>query len=71
MARSDDSAKLKGSVVTWVDEMLGPSDPVLKAYSKHERGLNGDHTGFLLCPSEFDWNDLEYFFKKIKIKIIY
>ena len=57
MARADDTSHLKVAVVSWVADMLGPSDPPLRARSKDERGFADDHTGRLLCPSEFSWND--------------
>jgi hypothetical protein len=59
MARGDDAGNLKFAVVSWVDEIFGPSTPTLKPNLKDERGLNGDHTGRLLCPGEYDWEDIE------------
>jgi len=59
MARGDDAGNLKFAVVSWVDKMFGPSTPALKPNSKDERGLNSDHTGRLLCPGEYDWEDIE------------
>lgn len=32
----------------------------LSAKNKSERGICNDVTGRLLCPIEFDWDDLEY-----------
>ena len=60
MARGDDAGNLKFAVVSWVDEMFGPSTPALQPNSKDEHGLNGDHTGRLLCPGEYDWEDEEF-----------
>jgi len=57
MAQGDDANKLKAAVVTWVNDLYGPSDPVLKANSKDERGLANNHTGRLLCPGEYCWDD--------------
>ncbi|KIM77418.1 hypothetical protein PILCRDRAFT_12056 [Piloderma croceum F 1598] len=57
MARGDDANNLKAAVVTWVNDLYGPSDPVLKANSKDERGLANNHTGRLLCPGEYCWDD--------------
>lgn len=57
MARGDDASKLKAAVVIWVNDMFGPSVPALKTKSKDERGLENDHTGFLLCPGELNWDD--------------
>jgi hypothetical protein len=58
MARGDDTGKLKSAVVEWVNDLYGPSNPPLRSISKYERGLNNDHTGRLLCPGEYDWDDL-------------
>ncbi|KAJ3756362.1 hypothetical protein EV360DRAFT_85034 [Lentinula raphanica] len=54
---------------TSVSHMTGssasPSTPVLEQMeefrpnSRDNRGLQNDITGRLLCPAEFDWNDLE------------
>ena len=72
-ARSDDTGRLKTAVVGWVDECFGVSDPLLRADSKVERGLDNDHTGRLLCPSEFSWDDLRYvlFLKPVYGLLIY
>jgi hypothetical protein len=51
---------MKLAVVVWVDEMFGPSQPPLKPNSKDERGLENDHTGHLLCPGEYNWEDAEF-----------
>jgi hypothetical protein len=59
MARGDDTSHLKTAVVTWVVDMYGASDPPLRARSKDERGFANEHTGRLLCPSEFSWDDPE------------
>lgn len=58
MARGDDTGKLKSAVVEWVNDLYGPSDPPLRSISKYERGLSNDHTGRLLCPGEYDWDDM-------------
>jgi hypothetical protein len=58
MARGDDAGNLKLAVVVWVDELFGPSEPALKPNSKDERGLECDNTGRLLCPGEYNWEDL-------------
>ena len=46
-------------MITWVNDRYGPSIPALKASSKAERGLDNDHTGRLLCPGEYEWDDAE------------
>lgn len=60
MARGDDASTLKVLVIGWVQEMFGVSVPVLVPNSKAGRGLYNDHTGRLLCPIEFDWENEEY-----------
>jgi len=58
MARGDDTGKLKSAVVEWVNDLYGLSVPPLRANSKDERGLCNDYTGRLLCPGEYNWDDL-------------
>jgi hypothetical protein len=57
MARGDDAGNLKQAVVSWVDDLFGPSEPALKANRKDERGFECNNTGRLLCPAEWDWDD--------------
>jgi hypothetical protein len=57
MARGDDAGNLKAAVITWVNDLYGPSTPALRANSKDERGLDNVNTGRLLCPGEYDWED--------------
>lgn len=57
MARGDDTSHLKAIVVVWIVEMFGASDPPLRARSKDERGFMNEHTGRLLCPTEYSWDD--------------
>jgi len=59
-ARSDDTSRLKIAIVEWVNKLYGASNPPLRGNSKDERGLENEHTGRLLCPSEYPWDDLEY-----------
>jgi hypothetical protein len=58
-ARGDDTALLKKSVVTWMTQLFDAPNPPLDPEIKSNRGLNHDDTGRLLCPSEFDWQDLK------------
>jgi hypothetical protein len=58
MARADDAATLKMAVVGWIDSMFGLSDPALRPKYKDGRGLDNDHCGRLLCPAEYDWDDV-------------
>jgi hypothetical protein len=57
-ARADDAGNLKTVVVTWVNDLYGTSTPALRANSKTERGLENDHTGRLICPAEYPWDDM-------------
>lgn len=59
MARGDDTCSLKAALVTWINEIHGASVPPLRCSTKAERGLDNDHTGRLLCPAEYDWDDME------------
>jgi hypothetical protein len=56
-ARGDDTGNLKSAIVAWVNDLFGLSKPALRVDSKQERGLENDHTGRLICPAEFDWDD--------------
>ncbi|KAF7986942.1 hypothetical protein HWV62_12753 [Athelia sp. TMB] len=56
-ARGDDAGKLKAAVVTWINDKYGPSTPPLRINSKEERGLFNIHTGRLLRPALYDWDD--------------
>jgi hypothetical protein len=55
---------LKSAVVSWVAETLctlgTPQQPALEPTVKCDRGFVHNHTGQLLCPSEFDWARDEY-----------
>jgi hypothetical protein len=57
-ARGDDTASLKKLVIPWISQLFGPPDPPLDPKVKSDRGLDHDSTGRLLCPSEFDWQDI-------------
>lgn len=54
MVRGDYPGKLKGPVVEWINDLYEPSDPALRANSKHEWGLGNDNTGRLL----YDWDNM-------------
>ena len=58
-ARSDDAAMLKKNIVTWVNELWGPSKPPLSPHTKEGRGFSNEFTAQLLCPSEWCWDDDE------------
>ena len=59
MARGDDTCNLKPALVIWINELFGTLDPPLKCNSKIKQGLDNDHTGHLLCPAKYDWDDME------------
>lgn len=58
-ARGDDASTLKSMVVTWLTNMFGTSVPPLLQTAKDGRGFHNVHTGRLLCPGEFNWDDEE------------
>ena len=63
-AQSDDTSRLKAVVANWLncdmccDEVTGPSS-MLSATHRWECGISNDVTGCLLCPIEYDWDDLQ------------
>ncbi|KIJ94639.1 hypothetical protein K443DRAFT_11933 [Laccaria amethystina LaAM-08-1] len=57
-ARSDDLNRICGCIADWLNKAdPTPSPPLDHDCHKH-RGLAHDITGRLLCPTEFDWDDL-------------
>ena len=52
---ADDACHLKLTVVTWLTD----ANPQLIAHDKTGRGLYNDTTARLICPVEFDWDDVE------------
>jgi hypothetical protein len=59
-ARSDDLNRIRDYVADWLNQsQLQPSPPLAKD-KRNNRGISHDVTGRLLCPAEFDWDDLEY-----------
>ncbi|KIJ64997.1 hypothetical protein HYDPIDRAFT_110896 [Hydnomerulius pinastri MD-312] len=54
-ARGDDTANLKGAVVTWIGELFHPISPPLSPTTKEDRGFVHDATGKLICPAEYNW----------------
>jgi len=60
-ARSDDTCRLKVSVAEWLNgRNSAEMQARLSAKKKSERGICNDVTGRLICPIDFDWDDLEY-----------
>ena len=64
-ARADDTSRLKGAIVEWLNSRRSPngapvSNTMLSSKVKEERGISNDITGRLLCPIDYDWDNLEY-----------
>lgn len=65
-ARSDDTSRLKVAIAEWLNsrpQNSAESDAMpmrLSAKVKEDRGISNDVTGRLLCPIEYDWDDMEY-----------
>jgi len=57
-ARSDDTASVKRKIAEWLNRSNIPAERHLPLSSRNERGLQNDITGRLLCPIEYDWDDL-------------
>jgi hypothetical protein len=52
---------LKGAVLDWITPSdTGVLNPPIRRNNKSERGFNHETTGFLLCPTEYDWANPEY-----------
>ena len=67
-ARADDTSRLKGAVVEWLNKLNSRRSPngapvsntVISSKVKEEQGISNDITGWLLCPIDYDWDNLEY-----------
>ncbi len=65
-ARSDDTSRLKVAIAEWLNARPGQSSESdvmptrLSAKGKEDRGISNDVTGRLLCPIDYDWEDLQY-----------
>ncbi|KAG6904792.1 hypothetical protein DXG01_007127 [Tephrocybe rancida] len=57
-ACSDNISTLKKSVAVWVNK-LPFTQPALNPEDCSNCGLQHDTTGKLICPIEFNWDDLE------------
>ncbi|KAG1855855.1 hypothetical protein C8R48DRAFT_608627, partial [Suillus tomentosus] len=57
-ARADDMTRLKVTVASWLMQLTPSPSPVIHGQDKLGRGLNNDATGRLICPVDYDWNDL-------------
>ena len=57
-ARGDDAGNLKQDVVSWITTLFKAPAPPLSPHTKADHGFEHGDTGFLLCPIEYDWEDL-------------
>ncbi|KAG1820134.1 hypothetical protein EV424DRAFT_1322953, partial [Suillus variegatus] len=57
-ARADDTTRLKVTVASWLMQLTPPPSPVIQGQNKMGHGFNNDATGRLICPVDYDWNDL-------------
>ncbi|KAL0060723.1 hypothetical protein AAF712_012503 [Marasmius tenuissimus] len=65
-ARGDDIKRLKAEVANWINtldhlDVSGPNDPFsfIQTHTRVGRGFTNPVTGRLLCPIEYDWEDLD------------
>lgn len=58
-ARGDDINTIKKAVANFLNK-CSDTQPPLQADDRSTRGLQHDTTGRLLCPIEYDWDDIEY-----------
>ncbi|KAJ3560012.1 hypothetical protein NP233_g11106 [Leucocoprinus birnbaumii] len=56
-ARSDDISRIRANLASWLNKRCG-SDP-LDPEDRVNRGLQHDVCGKLLCPIDFNWDDLD------------
>ncbi|KAJ7785093.1 hypothetical protein DFH07DRAFT_948173 [Mycena maculata] len=57
-ARSDDTKNLKAAIVPWLQRLF-INMPALDVESREDRGIYNDFVGALLCPTEYNWDDLQ------------
>ncbi|KAF5374162.1 hypothetical protein D9615_008830 [Tricholomella constricta] len=57
-ARSDDISTMKKALANWLNKRPSTKPP-LNPEDRINRGLQHDTTGGLLCPIEFDWDNIE------------
>ncbi|KAH0832281.1 hypothetical protein J3R83DRAFT_13275 [Lanmaoa asiatica] len=55
-----DTHRLKVLVIHWLMEGIPKPDPPLSISDKSGRGFYNDATGKLLCPVDYDWNNLSH-----------
>ncbi|KAF8835985.1 hypothetical protein BDN67DRAFT_877590, partial [Paxillus ammoniavirescens] len=59
-AHGNDAARLKSAVVTWLMGCDPTPEPVLNQQNKTDCGFYHDATGRLLCPVDYDWNNIQH-----------
>ncbi|KAF9463411.1 hypothetical protein BDZ94DRAFT_1308729 [Collybia nuda] len=57
-ARSDDLNRIRAFVADWLNTAKPHPDVLLNPTCRRNRGIAHDVTGRLLCPAEFNWDDL-------------
>ena len=57
-ARSDDLNRIRRCITDWLNKTDPAPSPWLDPNCRKNRGLAHDVTGQLLCPVEFDWDNL-------------
>jgi hypothetical protein len=58
-------ANLKPCAVSWIGTLFENPHPPLPPTSKGNRGFEHDITGRLLCPINYNWDNLRYMFALI------
>ncbi|THU99723.1 hypothetical protein K435DRAFT_621145, partial [Dendrothele bispora CBS 962.96] len=60
-AHNDDVNNAKGEVADWLNEcVVYPHRPLLARKSQTRHGFNHPTTGRLLCPTDLDWDDVQW-----------
>ncbi|KAF9475565.1 hypothetical protein BDN70DRAFT_883565 [Pholiota conissans] len=58
-ARSEDLHRIRKYLAEWLNHFHPMPSPLLDQDDRKNRGLGHDLTGRLLCPVEFNWDDLD------------
>ena len=57
-ARSDDLNRIRACIADWLNAARVRPEILLDPNCRQNRGIQHDVTGQLLCPAEYDWNNL-------------